>query len=714
MEQLSRIFNPKSIAVIGASQKAGSIGNQVVLNLVQSKYAGQLFPINPTAPEICGIKAYKSVLDVPCEHLDLAVYTVPEKFVVSCCKEAAQKHVVGHVIITSGFSEVGNVAAERELVEIAAKSGGRIVGPNIVGLLLNGCNANASFAPYLPYRGRTALVSQSGALLIALDGTTYTKRFGCSSMVSLGNMADLDFADTINYYAQDKETSCIALYIEGVKNGRAFMEAGRKAGKPIIALKAGVSAHGAAAAASHTGSLAGAVKIYDAAFNQGKIIRAMDLVELLDCAQALSMQPPMRGDNIVVITNGGGIGVLSSDSAEFHGVALHAAPKDLQDKFYACMPAFGSPKNPVDITGSSGAKGYEDAVAVALGSEWVSGVAVLYCETAVTKPDAVTAALLRALQRNPERKPVVVCYVGGEESIGAGKKLMDLSIPVYDNPRAAMCALSALRQVAKFEERGAADEFTPFAGTEAAKKTALAVIAGARADGRRSLTEIEAMQLFSAYGIPAATSKLARTEDEAVALARSIGFPVVMKVVSPQILHKSDAGGVKVNIRDDDGVRAAFRVIKENCLRYKPDADIRGIVIQEMAMLGKEVIVGSVNDGTFGPTVMYGMGGIFVEVLKDVTFRVAPFSLHTAHEMLPEIKSFPILAGARGEKARDTDALAEVMSRVSQLVWDLRDEIAETDANPVMVYEKGQGLKVVDARIILKSHDQAAAAPAHH
>ena len=268
--------------------------------------------------------------DIPEAEVDMAVYTVPEKLVVQCCEDAAKKRVKGHVIITSGFSEVGNVEPEKKLVEIAHKSGGRIVGPNIVGILLNGCNANASFVPSLPYRGHTALVSQSGALLIALQGVTFLRNFGCSSMVSLGNMADFDFADTINYYATDKETRCIALYVEGMKNGRAFIEAGKKSGKPIVALKSGVSAHGAAAAASHTGSLAGAVKIYDAAFNQARVIRAMDLDELLDCSQALSLQPPMLGDNIIVITNGGGIGVLSSDAAEFHGIPLKAAPKDLQ------------------------------------------------------------------------------------------------------------------------------------------------------------------------------------------------------------------------------------------------------------------------------------------------------------------------------------------------------------------------------------------------
>jgi acetyltransferase len=525
-------------------------------------------------------------------------------------------------------------------------------------------------------------------------------------MVSLGNMSDIDFADCIDWYSRDPETTCISLYVEGAKDGRRFIEAGRRCTKPVIALKSGVSAHGAAAAASHTGSLAGAIKIYDAAFNQGKIIRAMDLDELLDCSQALSMQPPMYGDNVVVITNGGGIGVLSSDSAEFHGVPLKTAPKDLQEQFFKCMPSFGSPKNPVDITGGSGAKGYEDTIQIAINHPWVNAVAVLYCETAVTRPASIVEAIRKAMVNvGATKKPVVVCFVGGELCLAAGKTLTEQNIPVYDNPKKAMCALGALRQYAKFCERGTSDHFAPFAGTEHSKAQALEIIAGARKDGRDSLTEIEAKQLFATYGIPVATSKLAKTEDEAVALAKAIGFPVVMKIVSPQILHKSDAGGVKVNVKDEEGVRAAYKLIRENCLKYKADANVHGILIQEMAPWGKEVIVGSVNDATFGPTVMFGLGGIFVEVLKDVTFRVAPFSVPVAREMLPEVKSYAILAGARGEKPRDTAVLAEVVSRISQVVSDLGTEIAETDANPIMVYEQGQGLKVVDARIILtKKH----------
>jgi acetyltransferase len=701
IEQLEAIFNPKSIAVIGASRKAGTIGNQVMQNLVDSKYEGKLYPINPGAGEICGRPAFPTVNDVPGE-VDIAVFCVPEKAVADVARQCAKKRVKGYVVITSGYSEVGNKAGEEQLVKIAKEEGGgRLIGPNIVGVLLNASKANASFAPCLPFPGRTALISQSGALLIALDMATFVRRLGVSSMISLGNMADVNFADCIDYYAQDKNTGCISLYIEGLKDGRKFIESGRKAGKPIIAIKAGVSAHGAAAAASHTGSLAGSVKVYDAAFKQAHVIRAHDLDELLDRSQALAMQPPLRGDNIIVITNGGGIGVLASDSAEFHGVPLKPAPADLQATFRKCMPDFGSPKNPVDITGGAGVAGYEAAIDAALKSEWCHGLAVLYCETAVTKPVAIAEAAIKVIHASRvKNKPVVACFVGGEQCTAAGRIFLESSIPMYDNPDKALSALAALRQVAKFEEEGCTPDFWPFAGVDQQK--CREIIAKARKEGRGALTEPEAKEVFRAYGLPVTRGELAKTEDEAVKLAEKIKYPVVMKIVSPQIIHKSDAGGVKVHIKDEKGVREAFRTIVANAKAYKADAQIHGVLVQEMALLGREVIVGSVNDPQFGPTVMFGLGGIFVEALKDVTFRVAPFSAACAMKMFSEIRAYSILQGVRGEKRLDQEQLSTVASRLSQLVYDLGDEIAETDANPIMLYEEGKGLKVVDARIILK------------
>ncbi len=697
--QLESVFNPKSIAIIGASKREGSIGNQVLKGLVEGGYEGAIYPINPTADEILGIKTYKAVTEVPGD-LDMAVFCVPAKLVLDVARQCAEKKVKGYVVITSGFSEVGDTASEEEMVRIAHAAGGRVVGPNIVGLISNPAKANASFAPALPYPGRTAFVSQSGALLIALDMATFVRKLGMSAMISLGNMSDIDFADCIDYYAADPDTGCISLYVEGIKNGRKFLESGRKAGKPIIALKAGVSASGAAAAASHTGSLAGSVKVYQAAMEQSHVIWADDLDDLLDRSMALAMQPPLKGDNILIVTNGGGIGVLATDSAEKYHVDIKPAPADLQEEFRKCMPDFGSPRNPVDITGGAGLAGYEASIEVALKSDWVDGLVVLYCETAVTNPIEISEGILRAVKNSGVKgKPVVASFVGGPRCVEGGNMLREFDIPMYDNPDKAMSAMGALRQFAKFQEEGdkAFDAYK-----DVNESGAREIIAKVRKNGRSALTEVEAKEVFRAYGLPVANSVLATSEEQAVEMAKKVGYPVVMKIVSPQILHKSDAGGVKVNLRDEEGIRNAFRTIMANARNYKADADIHGVLIQEMAPFGTEVIVGSVCDAQFGPTVMFGLGGIFVEVLKDVTFRVAPVSKDDAMKMMPEIKGYPILQGARGESRRDQEALSVVLSRFSQMVNDLGDEIAETDANPSMVYEQGKGLKIVDARIILQ------------
>ncbi|MEN6410141.1 MAG: acetate--CoA ligase family protein [Anaerolineaceae bacterium] len=698
-EDLNGLLRPKSIAVIGASTQPGKIGYTVLDNLLKSSYEGKIYPINPKAPEILGLKAYPSIADVPGD-IDAAVVTVPAKLVPQMAEECGKKGVKGLIIITSGFSEVGARDLENEIVEIARRYNVRILGPNIVGTLSNSDKMNASFAPFLPLPGKAALVSQSGALLIALDAATYTRRVGFDKLFSIGNMSDVDFADAITWLNEDENTTCISLYVEGLKNGRTFIDACRNANKPIIALKAGTSAHGAAAAASHTGSLAGAAKVYSAAFQQAGVIQASDLDNLFDRTLALSLQPPMKGKNLIIITNGGGVGVLATDAAERYGIPLQFAPQDVQVELKKHMPEFGSAKNPVDLTGMAGLEWYYDSTKYAIAHSWVDGLVVLYCETAMTNPMEIAQGIHKAIvEAGVKDKPVTVSFVGGEKSEAAMQWLVEQGIPAYGAPDLAVNAMAALREYALI--RAEAKE-TAVASKSADAKTARAIIAKAREDGRNALTEIEAKQVFAAYGLPVTHTSLARTEDEAVAMAAKVGYPVVMKIVSPEILHKSDAGGVKVNIKDEAAAREAFRTILVNAKKYNPDANIHGIAVQEMAPWGTEVILGSVNDPTFGPTTMFGLGGIFVEVLKDVTFRVAPVYESQAKRMLGEIRGAPILAGVRGESPRDRDALADVLCQYSNMILDLSDEISETDANPVLVYEEGKGLKVVDARIILK------------
>ncbi len=696
---INKMLRPKSVAVVGASATPGKIGYTVIKNLLKDGYKGKIYPINQKESEILGLKCYPEIEQVPGE-IDSAIMCVPAKVMPEVIEECGRKGVKGALVITSGFSEVGRKDLEEEVVRIAHHYGMRILGPNIVGTLSNSEQFNGSFAPCLPLPGKNSLVTQSGALLIAMDMATYSRRIGYEKMISIGNMADVDFADLIDWFQEDDETSCISLYIEGIRDGRKFIDAAKKSTKPIIALKSGVSAHGAAAAASHTGSLAGGAAVYNAAFKQSGVIQATDLDNLFYRGLALSIQPPMKGDNFLILTNGGGNGVLATDAAERFGIPLKFAPDDVQEEMKKHMPEFGSAKNPVDMTGMAGNDWYYETVKFAIMNDWTDGVVVLYCETAMTNPSEIAESIKRAVDESGvEDKPITVSFVGGEKSDKATGWLVEHGIPAFFAPDVAVNALAALREYARMQENKKTDGAR---SDEKAKKLALEVIAIARADGRDSLTEIEAKKVFEAYGMPTTRIGLAKSEEEAVKLSKEIGYPTVMKIVSPDILHKSDAGGVKVNIKTETETREAYNTILKNAKAYKADANIHGVAVQEMAPWGTEVILGSVNDPSFGPTVMFGLGGIFVEVLKDVTFRVTPVSRPEAEEMIGEIKSAAILSGVRGEAPRDRKAMADTVVKYSTMILDLKDEIAESDANPVLLYSEGEGLRVADARIILK------------
>ncbi|HNS07508.1 MAG TPA: acetate--CoA ligase family protein [Anaerolineaceae bacterium] len=696
---IEKMLRPKSVAVIGASATPGKIGYTVIKNLLKDGYKGKIYPINQKESEILGLKCYPEIGQVPGE-IDSAVMCVPAKVMAEVVEECGRKGVKGALVITSGFSEIGRKDLEDEVVRIARHYGMRILGPNIVGTLSNSEKFNGSFAPCLPLPGKNSLVTQSGALLIAMDMATYSRRIGYEKMISIGNMADVDFADLIEWFQDDEETSCVSLYIEGLRDGRRFIDVAKKSNKPIIALKSGVSAHGAAAAASHTGSLAGGAKVYSAAFKQAGVIQATDLDNLFYRGLTLSMQPPMKGDNFLIITNGGGNGVLATDAAERFGIPLKFAPDDVQAEMKKHMPEYGSAKNPVDMTGMAGNDWYYETVKFAIMNKWTDSVVVLYCETAITDPAEIAASIKRAVDDSGVKdKPITVSFVGGEKSDKAIGWMVENGIPAFFAPDTAVNAMAALREYAKLQENKKSDGAKT---DEKAKKLALEVIAAARADGRTSLTEIEAKKVFELYGMPTTKIGLAKTEEEAVKLSKEIGYPIVMKIVSPDILHKSDAGGVKVNIKTEAEAREAYNTILKNAKAYKADANIHGIAVQEMAPWGTEVILGSVSDPSFGPTVMFGLGGIFVEVLKDVTFRVTPVSKAEAEEMVSEIRGAPILSGVRGEAPRDRKAIIETIIKYSSMIYDLMDEIAESDANPVLVYAQGEGLRVADARIILK------------
>ena len=696
---LDALLRPKSIAVIGASATPGKLGAVVLANILSNGYAGKVFPVNPSHPEIQGLKAYRSVLEVPGE-IDAAVLAVPAAFCAQVAEECGRKGVKGLIVIASGFREIGRADLEEELLRVAARHGMRILGPNIVGIMSNTDKLNASFSPFLPYPGRSSLVSQSGALIIAMEAASHVRCVGFDKMISIGNMSDVDIVDCVEWLDADPHTACIALYIEGLKNGRRFIAAARRARKPIVALKSGVSVQGGAAAASHTGSLAGSAKVYEAAFTQAGVVQARDLDSLFERTLSLSLQPPMTGHHLGILSIGGGVGVLATDAAERLGIPLEFAPSDLQTELSQAMPEFASAKNPIDLSGMAGPEMYGKTIRAVLDHPWVHGLVVLYCENSLTVPMDIARSIHGSIGDSAvQGKPVTVAFIGGERSAECLKWFMAKSVPAFETPDKAVNAMAALREYARFSSM--TNEILPGPGGKSPNQ-AREVIAAARAQGRTALTEVEAKEVFSAYGLPVAATVLAKTEDAAVQAANRIGYPAVMKIVSPDILHKSDAGGVKINIKDDNGARSAFRAIMAAAKAYKVDANIHGVAVQPMVPSGTEVILGSVDDSSFGPTVMFGLGGIFVEVLKDVTFRVAPVSSTQAGRMLEEIEGAPILAGARGEAPRDRDALGQLIMAYSRMILDLEDDIAESDANPVFVYEKGRGLTVVDARIILK------------
>ncbi len=698
-DQIHALLHPTSIAVIGASNNAEKIGYAVVHNLQESGYQGKIYPINPNSEEIQGLKTYPRVTEVP-GAVDAAIIVVPAKYVLDVTKDCGEKGVKVLLVIASGFSEVGREDLEEKLVATATQSGMRVLGPNIVGVLSNAENMNASFAGFLPYPGEASLISQSGALLVALDAATYTRGIGFNEMVSIGNMSDIQFSDLIEFMGQDEATKCISLYIESINDGRRFIDTCRKIRKPILALKAGKSKRGAAAAASHTGSLTGATKVYDAAFEMAGVIQASDVNNLFDRTLALSLQPAMQGDNLVILTNGGGVGVLAADAAEQFGIPATEIPQDLQEGLMNYIPDYGSARNPIDMTGMANTDRFYQATKLAFSHPWVDGLTVLICETELLDLVEIVKGIHRAVEESGIKdKPIALALVGGDRSVEARNWIIKHGIPAYYSPDLTINAMAALRDQARFRAF-TSNPISP--EVKVSSSAAREVISRARQKGVPGLTEIESQQIFKAYGLPVVQTRLAMSEEEALAAAQEIGYPVVMKIVSPDILHKSDAGGVTVGVQNDQALKKAYQSILENAKNFNADAVIEGIAVQEMAPSGTEVIIGSLNDPTFGPTVMFGLGGIFVEILKDITFRVAPISPQQAKTMLKDIRSAAIFDGVRGQAPLDSDALAETISRYSHMVADLGGDIAETDANPCIVYEQGQGVKIVDARIILK------------
>ncbi len=697
------LFEPRGVAVIGASQTKGKIGYRVVENIAVGGYKGRIYPINPRGGELFGHTIYKSLQEIE-GPVDVAAIIVPAAIAFEAVEECAKKGVKFVIIITSGFSEVGNTAEERRITNFAQENGMRVVGPNVFGIYSASASLNATFGPPDVKRGNVAIITQSGAIGIAMIGKTRVEGIGLSHMISVGNKSDVDEADLLEYLIMQDDAKVVLMYLEGVKSGARLVDVMRRATrkKPVVVIKSGRSKRGAQAAASHTGSLAGEDKVFDDIARQCGVIRAESIEEALNWCKFLADSPMPLGEDCVIITNGGGIGVLTADACEKYGVNLSDDVADLKKTFESIMPSFGSAKNPVDITGGASPDDYDKALVAALNNENIDSVACLGCQTANFDAERFGTIAEERYAQYKSVKPLVFSVFGGqevEESIG---QLKAKGIPVFPDVYQMTSFLGALysdyrNKTSKPQEVATADVDTAMID---------AVIKSARADGRHFLLAHEAQEVMRAADITIPQSRIAHNPKEAVQYAAEIGYPVVIKVVSKDIIHKSDAGGVALDLENEKEVLEAYEAILRNCRSYKADAVIEGIQVDEMIQKGVETIVGARQDSAFGSTVMFGLGGVYVEVLKDIAFRSFPLSREEVLNMIGQINAYPLLLGVRGEARKDID---EVASSVIKVGWILKNcpAITDIEVNPLVVYDHGDGVKAVDVRILLKESEEA-------
>ncbi len=692
------LFEPRSVAVIGASQNKAKIGYRIVENIISCGYKGEIYPVNLKGGELLGNKIYPDLSEIS-GKVDLAVITIPAKLVFAAVKECGEKGVKHLVIITSGFSEIGNSEEERRIVGYARSHGMRVLGPNIFGIYSSAVSLNATFGPRGILPGHVAIVTQSGALGIAMTGKTAAESLGLSALVSVGNKSDIDESDLLEYLAHDEATQVVLLYIEGVKGGDRLVDTLTKVTreKHVIVIKSGRSKRGAMAAASHTGSLAGADEIFDSVMRQCGVLRAESVQEAFDWARFLADSPLPRGKEAVIITNGGGIGVMATDACEKYEVALYDDQRTLEKTFSVVMPDFGSSKNPIDLTGQATAQDYEHAIEAALASDDMHATLALYCETALFDSEEFAGLLKKEYAFYRGKKPIVFSLFGGEKVEVITRELRREGIPVFSDVYDAVSCLGALY-------RSSHNLNAPVESVENVEIDTGAVeviLDRARSEKRGFLLADEAQQVAEILGFSMPQSIITRNLDEAVQAAEKIGYPVVMKVVSKDIIHKSDAGGVAIDLVNEEEVVDAYQAIMRSCRSYRKDAVIQGVEVVEMVRPGVETIIGARQDRSFGPIVMFGLGGIYVEVMKDVAFRAAPISREEAHAMVADIRSYPLLLGVRGEKRKDIDGIVDVVVRLSSLIDRCRD-ISDIEINPLVIYNHGDGVKAVDVRILFK------------
>jgi 4-hydroxybutyryl-CoA synthetase (ADP-forming) len=696
----SIFFSPKSIAIIGASEKPG-VGKTIFYNIARH-FKGKIYPVTPSNPTVGGLTAYKNVLDIP-DSIDLAVVAAPSKFTPDVMEEVGKKGIKGAIIVSAGFKEVDEAGAklEREVGEIAKKYDIKVIGPNCLGIMsLSKDNImNSTFLKITPKYGNIALVSQSGAICAATVEDAEAQSIGFSKVISMGNKVDMDESDVLELLAEDEDTRVVVMYLEDIRNARRFMEIAKKITtenkKPIIVLKAGRTAEGAKAAASHTGALGGSDANYEAAFAQCGVIRVDTMGELFDLATAFSKQPLPDG-NVVIVSNAGGPAIISTDACSRYGLKM-ADISSIRDEIAGVIPAYGSPRNPVDIVGDADYMRFEKVLLLTLAHPNVGSVVTMCTPSATLNYDDLARVLVKMSQQFPN-KTILASLMGLAEGTENRRIMSEGGIPYYLYSEPAIRTLKAMYDFKKSVDEASAKRATLQFAKDTAKVKS--IFENVRKNGRSNLLEEEGYEVLEAYGFPTPKSVLCTTEQECMNAANQIGYPLVMKIVSPDIIHKSDAGGVKVGIKTDDELKNSFRTITENALKYKSDAKLKGVLVQEMVKSAKETILGASRDPTFGPVIMFGLGGIYVEVLKDVVFRIVPIDEQEAINMVEAIKTIKLLKGVRGEKSSDLRAISDSLQRLSQLVVDF-PEIKEFDINPLLVLEVGKGARVVDARIIL-------------
>ena len=696
---LEHFLAPKSVAVIGASTEPGKVGYDILRNLIEAKFQGDIYPVNPKAEEIMGIRTYKTVLDIP-GQVDLAVIVIPAKFVADVMEQLGQKGVDAVVIITAGFKETGAAgkALEDQVMEIARKHGMRVIGPNCLGIINTAIGCNASFAPVTPKDGHLGLLSQSGALADAILDWSTQVGIGFNKFYTFGNQADVNTIDLLRAWKTDPDIRAIVAYIEAVKDGTEFMQVAEDVAriKPVIIVKSGTTSAGAKAAASHTGSLAGSDRAYDAAFHQCGVLRANTVQDMFGYAIAFANQPLPKGKRVAIVTNAGGPGILCSDAIEKMGLELANIAPETVETLKTRMAAASNFHNPIDVLGDAKAPMYEFAMTTLLSDPNIDSIIVIV--TPQTSTEVVETAEAIARLDAQTDKPIMGCFMGGTIVQPGVDYLMTHDVPNYSFPEHAVASLKGMYDYAMWKQQPPQSPRS-FAVDKA---TVAAAFAKTRAEGRLNLNEVECADILRAYGFTLPAAKLCTTADEAVAFAEQTGYPVVMKIASPDILHKSDVGGVKVGLASADAVRGAYETMIATISAKMPQATIWGVSMQQMVTQGKEVILGMSQDATFGPLIMFGLGGIYVEVLKDVTFRIAPLTETDTREMIAEIRSHKLLTGARGEKPVDIDAIVDAILRLSQLVTDF-PEIAEMDINPLKVQPEHGGGIAIDSRIALKA-----------